>query len=78
MNTLNVDLDLIRKYDVAGPRYTSYPRSSAAILTSGHWGAGAVQYAARFGAFLGSEVKENVEWREDINRSLVRFPIFVG
>ena len=25
MKTLNVDLDLVRKYNVAGPRYTSYP-----------------------------------------------------
>src|SRR5688500_17173575 len=25
MNTLHVDLDLIRKYGVPGPRYTSYP-----------------------------------------------------
>ena len=25
MSTLHVDLDLIRKYNVAGPRYTSYP-----------------------------------------------------
>ena len=25
MNTLQVDLDLVRKYNVAGPRYTSYP-----------------------------------------------------
>ena len=25
MNTLNVNLDLIRKYNVPGPRYTSYP-----------------------------------------------------
>ena len=25
MSTLHVDLDLVRKYDVAGPRYTSYP-----------------------------------------------------
>lgn len=25
MNTLNVDLELIEKHDVAGPRYTSYP-----------------------------------------------------
>jgi oxygen-independent coproporphyrinogen-3 oxidase len=25
MNTLNVDLDLVKKYNVAGPRYTSYP-----------------------------------------------------
>ena len=24
-NTLQVDLDLIRKYDRPGPRYTSYP-----------------------------------------------------
>jgi oxygen-independent coproporphyrinogen-3 oxidase len=24
-DTLQVDLDLIRKYDVPGPRYTSYP-----------------------------------------------------
>jgi oxygen-independent coproporphyrinogen-3 oxidase len=25
MNTLKVDLDLVQKYNVAGPRYTSYP-----------------------------------------------------
>ena len=25
MKTLNVDLDLVKKYNVAGPRYTSYP-----------------------------------------------------
>src|SRR5690242_17724098 len=25
MSTLTVDLDLVRKYNVAGPRYTSYP-----------------------------------------------------
>lgn len=25
MNTLQVDLDLVKKYNVAGPRYTSYP-----------------------------------------------------
>src|SRR5580704_13482186 len=25
MKTLKVDLDLVRKYNVAGPRYTSYP-----------------------------------------------------
>src|SRR5712675_815520 len=25
MKTLNVDLDLVHKYNVAGPRYTSYP-----------------------------------------------------
>src|SRR5438045_1728768 len=25
MSTLKVDLELIKKYDVAGPRYTSYP-----------------------------------------------------
>ena len=25
MNTLHVDLDLVKKYNVAGPRYTSYP-----------------------------------------------------
>jgi hypothetical protein len=25
MSTLNVDLDLVKKYNVAGPRYTSYP-----------------------------------------------------
>ena len=25
MNTLDVDLDLVKKYNVAGPRYTSYP-----------------------------------------------------
>jgi oxygen-independent coproporphyrinogen-3 oxidase len=25
MNALNVDLELVRKYNVAGPRYTSYP-----------------------------------------------------
>ena len=25
MSTLNVDLDLVQKYNVAGPRYTSYP-----------------------------------------------------
>src|ERR1700743_1511464 len=25
MNSLEVDLDLVRKYNVAGPRYTSYP-----------------------------------------------------
>jgi oxygen-independent coproporphyrinogen-3 oxidase len=25
VKTLNVDLDLVRKYNVAGPRYTSYP-----------------------------------------------------
>src|SRR5208337_4760865 len=25
MSTLQVDLDLIKKYNVAGPRYTSYP-----------------------------------------------------
>src|SRR6266545_2775139 len=25
MSTLNVDLDLIEKHNVAGPRYTSYP-----------------------------------------------------
>lgn len=25
MNTLKVDLDLVKKYNVAGPRYTSYP-----------------------------------------------------
>jgi hypothetical protein len=24
MKTLNVDLDLVRKYNVPGPRYTSY------------------------------------------------------
>jgi hypothetical protein len=25
MSTLKVDLDLVQKYNVAGPRYTSYP-----------------------------------------------------
>src|SRR5665647_1742900 len=25
MSTLHVDLDLVKKYNVAGPRYTSYP-----------------------------------------------------
>ena len=25
MKELSVDLDLVRKYDVPGPRYTSYP-----------------------------------------------------
>ena len=25
MKTLQVDLDLVKKYNVAGPRYTSYP-----------------------------------------------------
>ena len=25
MKTLQVDLDLVEKYNVAGPRYTSYP-----------------------------------------------------
>src|SRR6266481_5939543 len=25
VKTLNVDLDLVKKYNVAGPRYTSYP-----------------------------------------------------
>ena len=25
MNTLQVDLELVKKYNVAGPRYTSYP-----------------------------------------------------
>ena len=25
MNELSVDLNLVRKYDVPGPRYTSYP-----------------------------------------------------
>ena len=25
MNTLHVDLDLVKKYNIAGPRYTSYP-----------------------------------------------------
>ena len=25
MSRMNVDLDLVRKHNVAGPRYTSYP-----------------------------------------------------
>ena len=25
MSALNVNLDLVKKYNVAGPRYTSYP-----------------------------------------------------
>ena len=25
MSKLNVDLELVQKYNVAGPRYTSYP-----------------------------------------------------
>ena len=35
MNTLQVDLDLVRKYNVAGPRYTSYP--PATKFTDGYF-----------------------------------------
>jgi len=33
MKTLNVDLDLVRKYNVAGPRYTSYPPATKFVDT---------------------------------------------
>lgn len=33
MNILNVDLDLVRKYNVAGPRYTSYPPATKFVDT---------------------------------------------
>lgn len=33
MNLLNVDLDLVRKYNVAGPRYTSYPPATKFVDT---------------------------------------------
>ena len=34
MSTLNVDLDLVRKYNVAGPRYTSYPPATRFVTMS--------------------------------------------
>jgi oxygen-independent coproporphyrinogen-3 oxidase len=33
MKTLNVDLELVRKYNVAGPRYTSYPPATKFVDT---------------------------------------------
>lgn len=33
MKTLNVNLDLVRKYNVAGPRYTSYPPATKFVDT---------------------------------------------
>ena len=38
MNKLSVDLNLVRKYDIPGPRYTSYPpatRFSESTMKSG-------------------------------------------
>ena len=33
MKTLNVDLELVKKYNVAGPRYTSYPPATKFVDT---------------------------------------------
>ena len=34
MKTLQVDLELVKKYNVAGPRYTSYPPATKFLGTT--------------------------------------------
>ena len=41
-------------------------------------GAGAVQDGADFGAFTGSNIQLDIEWRQEIFGSLVLFPVSIA